>query len=338
MNIKQLAKHLGLSIATVSRALNGRQDVSAQTQERVLLAAQSLGYSPNIAGRNLRKGRMNTVILMLPAGNSDDCYSSSFFMRIACGLQASLKSAGIDVILHVSMNMSEEMIWLRNVVEQNMTDALILTDTKINDSRIPFLNAHSFPFVMLGRSNSQDENTHWVDFDFAKLAALSTRRFITQGHTRIALSSLGNQSMQGMLFTQSYRDTMSAYGLEIDENLISEGELNEKSGFQSADKWLTSTNPPTAAVFINDLQAVGAFFRMKKHPLQTSLPSFFGIISSDISSFIEPSPSGCVLPLHLLGEALADAVLHALQHPKDMAVQRLFDVKITEGLSHSYIE
>ena len=95
--IRQLANHLQLSIGTVSRALNGKADVNAQTRERVLKAAVELGYVPNQSGRSLRKGTTSTVGLILTQGNSLGENNDNFFFGVIHGLQAALKKHKLDL-------------------------------------------------------------------------------------------------------------------------------------------------------------------------------------------------------------------------------------------------
>ena len=90
MGIKRLAESLNLSKSTVSRALNSSSEISPETRQRVLEAAANLGYSPNQSGRSLRKGRLSTVGLMLPAKAEKENYTWSLFLSLAEGIQTAL--------------------------------------------------------------------------------------------------------------------------------------------------------------------------------------------------------------------------------------------------------
>ena len=136
------------------------------TQKRVLEAANFYGYRPNAAGRNLRKGKVNTVALLLPSGERDNFYTASFFMRVAAGLQTRLRQQDIDTILHLALDDADEKLWLQKIVEQQKADAVILTNTQINDPRIEYLYKNNFPFATLGRSSTLNGEFNWVDSGF----------------------------------------------------------------------------------------------------------------------------------------------------------------------------
>ena len=93
-SIHDLARHLNISIGTVSRALNGRADVNAETRQRVLDARQKLNYAPNQSGRNLRRGATHSIAFMLQPHPGDQQYGEPFFIPFLTGLQASSPKAG----------------------------------------------------------------------------------------------------------------------------------------------------------------------------------------------------------------------------------------------------
>ena len=98
-SIHDLARHLNISIGTVSRALNGRADVNAETRQRVLEAARKLNYSPNQSGRNLRRGATQSIAFMLQPHPGDQQYGEPFFIPFLTGLQAKLAEHGLDLMV-----------------------------------------------------------------------------------------------------------------------------------------------------------------------------------------------------------------------------------------------
>jgi len=98
VGIRELADHLELSIATASRALNDKGEVSADTRQRVIEAAARLGYSPHQAGRSLRQGRSSTVGLMLPAKGPEESYTLPLSFPLSEGIQSVLARHAIDLV------------------------------------------------------------------------------------------------------------------------------------------------------------------------------------------------------------------------------------------------
>lgn len=311
MNIKALAKKLNLSIATVSRALNNHPEVSAATQQRVREAATLYGYLPNAAGRNLRKGKVNTVALLLPSGDGDNFYTASFFMRVAAGLQAQLRQQDIDTILHLALDDEDERLWLQKIIEQRKADAVILTNTTLHDPRIEYLDQHAFPFATLGRSHTLQGEFNWVDLDFAYVAKVAIERGKRVGYKNFALVTLGRQSAQGDIFARAWRDALSLHDIPVNDNYVYYGEISEASGYEALQYFHTLTAPPDYVVFLSDLQLLGASAYSQQHGWD--LAFFAGVFSSDMSSFLPTKPTGFEIPYQQLGSELALAVLNAMQ-------------------------
>jgi LacI family transcriptional regulator len=106
-NLKQLAQALGLSITTVSRALDGYPDVAQATRERVLAAARSMDYRPNSAARNLRRKRVETVVVTLPSEPGHFGPPVFMDMLAACGQR--LAEEGLDLMLVPTVSRHSEM-------------------------------------------------------------------------------------------------------------------------------------------------------------------------------------------------------------------------------------
>ncbi|MCS2172201.1 LacI family transcriptional regulator [Scandinavium sp. TWS1a] len=311
MNIKELAKILDLSIATVSRALNSHPEVSVATQKRVLEAAKHYGYRPNAAGRNLRKGKVNTVALLLPPGERDNFYTATFFMRVAAGLQARLRRHDIDTILHLALDEEDEKLWLQRIIEQHKADAVILTNTLLHDPRIEYLHQSQFPFATLGRSATLNGAFNWVDLDFSNVASRAVEQGKQAGFRHIALVTLGQESSQGAIFTQSWREALVQNDLPVNEEYLFHGELSEVSGYEALRYFHSLPVPPDYIIFLSDIQMLGAsFYARQQH---CHYPFFAGVFSSDLSSFLPVKPTGFDIPFTSLGEALADAILNAME-------------------------
>src|SRR4029077_1265358 len=99
LDIRELARRLNVSLGPVSRALNDRADVSAETRRRVLEAATKLNYAPNQSGRSLRKGTTHAIAFLLQPHPGDHQYGEPFFVPFMKGLQAGLAESGLELIM-----------------------------------------------------------------------------------------------------------------------------------------------------------------------------------------------------------------------------------------------
>ena len=185
--IRDLARHLDISIGTVSRALNNRPGVNDKTKTKVLKAAQELGYAPNQAGRSLRKGNTNVVGFVIENASEGMMQGDLFFIRVLDGMQSVLTEHGLSLVALMTPSGQEPEAYLRQIVARRFTDAIVLSATRREDPRISFLAEQNVPFATLGRSLT-DGGQPWFDLDFEELIKDAMTRLVALGHRKIALA------------------------------------------------------------------------------------------------------------------------------------------------------
>lgn len=315
MGIRELAEHLKLSIATVSRALNDSDEVSAETRRRVVEAAARLGYSPQQAGRSLRQGRSSTVGLMLPAKGPEESYTLSLFFPLAAGIQAVLAPRSIDLVLVQGRSDQSELGQVRRMVERRVVDGLILAGTLRRDPRIDYVAAQRFPFVTLGRSGSGGQHA-WVDLDFEAGAEAAVARLVGFRHRRIAIGVPGDDAMQGHVYLRAWRHALRARGLAAAEELVHRDELSERGGYRIAEAILAApaARRPTAVLFQSDCMAVGAYRKLAELGLRPGrdLAVSGGVLTGELAEYLSPQLTGFRIALGPLGRRLAEALLDQL--------------------------
>lgn len=138
-NLKQLAQSLGLSITTVSRALDGYADVSAATRERVREAADKVGYRPNASARRLRRQRAELVAVTLPSDPGH--IGPPHFLDMLSGCAEHLAAAGLNLVIAPVPRGESELDICRRFVDGRRVDAMLLVRTKRKDERVEFLQS-----------------------------------------------------------------------------------------------------------------------------------------------------------------------------------------------------
>jgi DNA-binding LacI/PurR family transcriptional regulator len=185
MGIRQLARELGLSIGTVSRALNDRPDVSAATRARVKEAAQRIGYVPDQSGRSLRTGLTGMIGGLLPAPGAAPGPEAAL-LRVFEGTRRRLREAGLDLVLLVADEDENPLAGLRRVVGRHIADGLVLTRTRIGDPRLALLKERGIPHVVLGRGGPPPPGA-WADLDFEAATVGAVDMLAAAGHRRLGL-------------------------------------------------------------------------------------------------------------------------------------------------------
>jgi DNA-binding LacI/PurR family transcriptional regulator len=310
VGIKKLASQLNLSIATVSRALNSSGPVSAETRKRVLAAAAELGYSPNISAGSLRKGRIDTVGLMLPIFTQGESYPLSLFMALADGIQTVLSKHQLDLAIFQANSSVDELTQVKRIVSRRQVDGLIVSNTRRHDARLDFLAAQGFPFLAFGRSDSGGEHA-WIDLDIEAAAEQAVERLVGFNHRRIAVAMPGQDAMQAHIYLKSYKRALKRFGIAFDPSLVRHGEFSERGGYRVAESLLESASPPSAIMFQSDSMAIGAYRKFNEVGLKPGkdIAISTGVLTGEVPDYLSPRLTGFTLAVRELGIRMAEAML-----------------------------
>lgn len=290
MSIVKLAKELKLSVSTVSRALNGYDDVSPETRRAVVAKAKELNYRPNPAARRLVSGKTRAVGVALPALEAGDEFIDWMYSGLLAGVAAALEGSGYYLFATSAggRGIDREIALYRNLIEGNWADALLIVRTRIDDPRIALAREANLPFVTYGRTET-DEPYHWVDTDNEGAFALAVDRQLGFGHRRIALLNGPGEYFFARLRRQGYERALRAAGIEPDPALVQEGDLTIQSGYRLAMGLLNQPQPPTALLCAVDNMAFGAMAACRERGLVIGRDvSVMGYSNSPMSSFCDP--------------------------------------------------
>jgi len=214
MGIRALARELGLSIGTVSRALNDQPDVKAETRARVKEAARRLGYVPNQSGRSLRLGATGFVAALIPTTSYDQETDGGLF-RVLEGTRRTLLRESLDLIVLFRGPDEDPLEHLSRMVSRRISDAVIITQTVPHDPRFGLLDEAGVRYVALGRSLGHDCPS-CVDFDFEAAATAAVAVFAAAGHQRLGLFLSGDGMNYETLLETTFRAEAARRGLPAD--------------------------------------------------------------------------------------------------------------------------
>ncbi|MEP3298629.1 MAG: LacI family DNA-binding transcriptional regulator [Pseudoruegeria sp.] len=261
MNLRELSDHLGLSQATVSRALNGYTTVNAKTRERVMEEAKRLNYRPNTSARRLATGKAGAFGIVLD--QSDDLLNDPHFVDFLSGFTHELASMDLDVVLTAAQGLST----YRRFATTGKVDGFVVSAPKVNDPRILALSEMNFPFVVHGQS---DIEAPYAYFDVANKVAFAdaTRLLINLGHNRIALINGTGDSMFAQERLAGYEQVLKDAGIPIDPTLIHHGPMSEDEGYRQTQILYALAKPPTAILCSSTLQTLGLTRRLREEGLE----------------------------------------------------------------------
>ena len=307
VGIRELARHLEISIGTVSRALNDRADVNPLTRQRVRDAAAKLGYSPNQSGRSLRRGQTDLIGVIIPGG-AGDALINMVFLYVLAGLRRRLSQEGLDLAIFLDDRGADRLEALRRVTERGLVDAVIIADTARDDPRAGYLMKLGKPFVAFGRTGSTLEHA-WVDPDFEAAVDGAVERLAALGHRRIALSLQDVHTNYVDIVGRSYRRAMRRWGLG-DEAWELRRPPGERGGLAAAEALLNSDPRPTAVLISNSMHAVALYRRLGEAGMLPGRDlSIVGILPEARAQSLIPALTSYETDWTGIGDSLGEAVI-----------------------------
>ena len=254
MNLKSLARTLGISKTTVSRALNGYPEVNALTRARVLAAAKEAGYEANPMARSLAVGRTNVFGIIYPLLPSDP--GDPMFLGVVGGMSAALEKSKMNLII-APVSPHNELPSYEQMVRGRRVDGLVVSRTLVHDERIAYLVKQGFPFIAHGRTQLKQRYA-WFDYDNEAGIRLACEALFAHGHERMAMISAPLEFNFARQRRDSFSASMKQAGLTVDPRYLVDNNLDRRSGYQAMQQLLATSPRPSAVIVDNHLSGVGA--------------------------------------------------------------------------------
>jgi DNA-binding LacI/PurR family transcriptional regulator len=335
LSIRELARHLNISIGTVSRALNGRADVNADTRRRVLDAAARLGYSPNQSGRSLRKGLTGMVAALIPT-SWEMPLADPFFSTVLDGFRLFLDERGLDLVIMPCGEKQDAFAFFQRAVARRLADGFLISETEHDDPRIAYMLEREIAFVAFGRNRSPDSYP-WVDLDFEGVAERSVDRLVRRGHRRIALAIKDTEINYGYVFATAYRAALQRRGLPVDEGMVFRGPGNAEGGYRVGAGVLAAVDRPTALIMVDEKMAVGLYRKLGEADLIPGRDlAIIAFQEGPNTKFLSPKLTCFRANLHGLGVRLGEALFATMPGyapPGSRPMQALWPMELIVGES-----
>lgn len=253
--LRDLSRHLGLSVTQVSRALNNHADVSGETRERVRAAARELGYEPNLSARRLVTGRWGMLGLVLP--EMPRAPDDSLFVQVVGTLSQHLARRGRQFVLHIADPQDDLVEVYRRLIGGGAVDGFVLLDPEIGDRRVAFLRQAGVPFVIHGRIEAPHDYPFY-DIDNRAVAERLTGVLTAAGHRRVAFLNGPEGRTYAASRRQGFRAALAAAGIEEEPGWHRFGPMTEGEGLLAGVALWGGGGPrPTGAVCGNMRLAQG---------------------------------------------------------------------------------
>lgn len=251
VTLKDIARELGVSIVTVSRAVHGRPDVSPETRKAVLDLAARMRYRPNSVARSLVTRRSNVWGLIVPD------LMHSFFVEISQGVESVAAQHNIHIII---VNSHED-------VEKERSEILALIERKVDglivascqpsygESNLDILEDEHVPFVLVDRYLGE-RSWNYVLCDNERVGYLATEHLINLGHKAIAHIYCPGLPISNLRLA-GYRHALKDRGIRLQSELERPGGVTQEAGYHAMKSLLALKPAPTAVFAFNDPVAIG---------------------------------------------------------------------------------
>ncbi len=314
VTLKDIAKKVGKSVTTVSRALHNYNDVSPETKERVHRVAEEMGYTPNIIAQRLQKQRTDTIGFILPTFGPR--FSDPFFSEFLAGVGNKAAKLGYDLLVSTHPPGEEELKTYRRKVQSYLVDGFVIVRTRRHDARIEYLCQVEFPFVVFGRTES-DCVFPYVDEDSEHGMRLLAHHLADLGHRRIAFIAAPEELMFAYHRLNGFKEGLAERGLQLDETMIVIGDLTQRDGFRQANSLLDQPNPPSAIAASNDLMALGAISAAQKRNLVVGKDiAITGFDNIPLAEHSHPPLTTIHQPIYQIGEMVCENLIKLINGEK----------------------
>lgn len=315
--IKDIAKKAGVSVTTVSRALNGYDDVNEETRKKIKQVAAELSYSPNAVARSLVSRKTRTIGLIISDINRAGA-KDAFSYEVLCGINDRAGELNYDLLLF-STNPSKQMekSYAALCKERNVEGA-ILSGLRLDDPYLhEVIEQNSFPCVLIDIPRS-DKNVAHIISDSRVGAAMAVRHLIDYGHRKIAMINGHDQAFVSKERLEGYRDGLKEYGLNADPRLVYDGKFSEDGGAEAMYQILIQHPDATAVFCASDLMALGAMRTLER--TGRKVPDDISVIGFDditIASYCSPKLTTIRQDKYELGYQAAQLLIDMLEDRTD---------------------
>lgn len=278
IKISDIAKSLGISTATVSRALSGSDRVTQATKDKVKQEADRLHYRPNLAARNLRIQKSMAILLVVRD------MSNPFYLEVFKGVEGIARRAGYSVLMGNTEGDVERENEYFNMLADGHVDGMILMTGKLPAKHKLLEMPASETSIVIALEKIKDCNLRRVIIDNEAAAEVATQHLIDLGHKKIAHIAGPEHEPMSMLRTKGYRNALKAAKLLSTEKLEYIGDYSLESGKAACHKLFSNAQDyPTALFVANDEMAFGVINELRKIGLD--VPQDVSVVGFDNLSF-----------------------------------------------------
>jgi LacI family transcriptional regulator len=326
--IRDVARAANVSVATVSRALNSSETVSALTRKRVLNAVGELDYVPHSGARSLSTRRTDTIGVLLPDLHGE------FFSELIRGIDAATRTRGLHLLLSHSHGDPVEATTVLRTMRSRVDAMLVMSPYADHQVLSAALNG-AVPLVLLGSGGESGGYPSFAIDNHAGAFAITTH-LLDWGYQRIAFVAGPADNVEAMQRLNGYRAALASRGAFVEQ--VVRGDFTEQSGYRAA-RQLIAAGAPEAIFAANDTMAIGCLQALREAGL--SIPANVALAGFDdipVARFLDPPLTTAGVPIAEIGrqavECCVDIITTGSAGPGRIFIPELV-IRASSGSNHS---
>jgi len=330
ITIKDIAKALGLSTSTVSRALRGSYEISAETKKLVLEYAEKLNYRPNPIALSLKEKRSRSIGIVVCE------IANNFFSQVINGIESVAYKKGYYVIISQSHESYEREVANTQYLASRSVDGLLVSlSAETTDlAHLNKLHDRGLPIVFFDRI-TEEMKTHKVSANNFLGAYQATEHLIKSGFRRIAHLTVASHLSITKERLAGYKAALADHGVAFEESLVkfcNYGGLIYSETEQAIDALLTLTNKPDAIVAASDKLSTGCLTALAKRNIK--VPDQMGVVgftNSQLTDIFHPPLSSVRQPAFEMGQVAMEMLIQIIEskHPVTQYETKVLNTELT---------
>ena len=296
VTIYDVAREANVSMATVSRVVNGNPNVKPTTRKKVLEAIERLGYRPNAVARGLASKKTTTVGVIIPD------ISSIFYSELARGIEDIATMYKYNIILSNSDQNADKELHLLNTMLGKQVDGIVFMSGNITEELASEFERSPVPIV-LAASVVEGNKVPSVTVDYEQASFDAVSMLLENGHKQIGfVSGRFEEPINSEMKIVGYKRALAEANVEYDEDFVVEGDYTYDSGIEAVEKLLELENKPTAIYVATDEMALGVIHGAQDRGLV--IPDDLDVIGFDntrLALMVRPQLTTVVQPMYDIG-------------------------------------
>lgn len=314
LTINDVAKEAGVSIATVSKVINGKPSISEQTRLHVLEVIKRLNYHPNAQASNFARERSDNIIF-LAVTEPLTAFHNPHMFEIMCGAQNIVHEKNFNFSFLGVQDKDTACQKASNIIGRRAADGILVHGSSTSRSLVELLVKTGFPHVIIGRPPFSN-TACWIDINNHVSGHLATEYLTKCGYTHIAFIGGPQSDEISRHRLQGFVSSMRIFGLNVPESSIKYGTYSKQSGFEMMEELLRGSFLPDAVICEDNKIAMGAASAIRKRGM--NIPDDIGLITFDdypLSQLIDPPLTVVDINVNKMEQQAAGFLIKKIRNP-----------------------